>query len=195
MDKFDEAASQYLEEGRLARMGQRIKNIGRSIEHPFRRAFGNDDVAMDAATSTRRGYKKRRMLADILTTAVEDLQKLGVISSDTSTKQIVGELALSISDHFLWDDKDTSELGRNMISKNIFNSGELPHESNEPEATSTPTLNLKRGDDALITTRKGKKIPGKVISKNPNGSYTIEYKDRHNRPIRFAYNADQLQKI
>jgi hypothetical protein len=193
MDKFDEAAAQYLEEGKLSRLGQRVKNIGRSIEHPLRRAFGSDDRAMDAATSTQKGYKKRRMLEDILTNAVQDLQKLGVISADTSTKQIVGELALSISQHFLWDEKDTSALGRNAVSKSIFDDGELPHESSEPD--SPPELNLKRGDDALITTRKGRKIPGKVVGKNPNGTYTIEYKDRHNRPIRFAYNADQLQKI
>lgn len=121
MDKFNQTASEILEEGILQRAKQRIKNMGRSVKHPFSRAFGNSEDHAQAAVTTQKGYKKQKMFTDIIKNSVIDLQKLNVLDPNEDPTDIVEFILTKIaseSPYYTFNDKtDLSELGRQI--KNI----------------------------------------------------------------------------
>ena len=94
MDKFDEAVEHYLDpidEGIISRMGQRVKNVGRTFTQPFKK-MGSGEDARVAVSFNSKGYKKTQMLREILTSAVNDLQKLGAVK----TSHPANDIALAV---------------------------------------------------------------------------------------------------
>lgn len=121
MDKFDAAANEIIEEGVLQRVGQRLKNIGRSIKHPVSRTFGSGEEQMQAAITTSRGYKKQKMFRDIISNSVKDLQKLNVLNSDVPTEEIVEFILTSVAnqeDYYNFNRDDFSKLGQQFSRNN-----------------------------------------------------------------------------
>lgn len=93
MDEFDKKIDEILNEGILQRAKQRLKNVGRTFSHPYKRVFGDDDLRLTASMSSNKGYKRIGMLADIMKDAVKDLQKLDVLKKDYDASEIAQEIA------------------------------------------------------------------------------------------------------
>lgn len=91
MDKFDETLEE-INEGILQRVGQRIKNVGRNIKHPYQKMFGTGEESLAAQLNTRAGYKRYYMLGDVLLNAVKDLKKLKVLTQDSDVGEVVDEI-------------------------------------------------------------------------------------------------------
>lgn len=117
MDKFDNVAGEMLDEGVFQRVGQKIKNIGRSFKHPISRTFGNDEEQLQASTTTSKGYKKQKMFKDVIKNAVLDLQKLGVLNSEVPTEEMVEYILFTVGkykDYYNFTDEDLSKLGKQI---------------------------------------------------------------------------------
>lgn len=113
MSQFDKLVEDTLNEGILQRASQRVKNIGRSVKYPFKKMFGDDEESVAAGLSSKEGYKRLHMLADVLKSAVKDLQKLNVLKKDYSSEEITHYIcdALRGSEYFN-DSNLLSKLGQ-----------------------------------------------------------------------------------
>lgn len=221
MDKFDNLCNEYLEEGILGRAGERIKNVGRAIKHPFARAFGDGDDNVDAISTSNKGYRKQKMLKSRLMDALGDLVKLGVVQGDA--QQLANDVTMFLGENgsLTFNDSDRSKMGqdiarvasdrekldrerdewdsdkefdREKIRRRLDLEGDSAPESDGPDdiVDNTPTFQVK--DPVRVTTRGGKVLGGTVKSVNPNGTYSVETTNG-NRRSTMAYKPDQLEKI
>lgn len=116
MSKFDKTVESLLEEGILSRAEQKIKNIGRSVKHPFSRAFGGGQNNSDAVYTTVKGYKRFKMFEDVMKNSIKDLMKLGVIDDSNDVNDILGIIHSSLIDsgHMEAKDEDLSDVGKTV---------------------------------------------------------------------------------
>lgn len=129
INKFEESlesiSEEILEEGVLKRFGQRVRNLGRNVSHPFNRTFGSDHSHAQAAVTSLSGYKKQKMFRSIIVDAVRDLQKLGVLNSEIPTIEIAEFIMEGIAnqpDMYNFDnEKDLSKLGQSIRTLNDNN--------------------------------------------------------------------------
>jgi len=187
MSKFDDAVNEkLLEEGILNRAGEKIKNVGRSIKHPFARAFGIGADNASAALTTNAGYKKQSMLHSILKNSVADLVKLGVLVGDV--EEIVASMSVHLdNDKFYnFSDKDQSQLARNLknLPQNLANS--------EPTEPTEETFSLKQ--PVKVTTRNNKTFNGTVTNINDTSS-GVKYTVRGPNGSEFAFRPEQLEAL
>lgn len=96
MNKFDKKMEELMNEGILQRTKQKFKNIGRTIKHPYKKMFGNDEDSYTASMSSGKGYKRVHMLADVMKDTATDLIKLNVLSGKYSPEEVAHFLSQTL---------------------------------------------------------------------------------------------------